>query len=31
LLSLARMGLVAIPTKEIGGRKNDATEDLSII
>jgi hypothetical protein len=30
LLSLARMGLVAIPTKEIGGRKNDATEELSI-
>lgn len=29
LLSLARMGLVAIPTKEIGGRKNDATEELS--
>ncbi len=28
LLSLARMGLVAIPTKEIGGRKNDATEEL---
>jgi hypothetical protein len=30
LLSLARMGLMAIPTKEIGGRKNDATEELSI-
>jgi hypothetical protein len=27
LLSLARMGLVAIPTKEIGSRKNDADNE----